>query len=63
MDNLSETQQKEVEEMVKKETIDGRITCGRAREIAKTLGVPIKSVGKTADLLNIRISKCQLGCF
>jgi hypothetical protein len=42
---------------------ENRITCSGAIAIAKTLGVPCGEIGRIADKLNIRISKCQLGCF
>ena len=42
---------------------ENRITCSKAIAIAKTLGVPSGEIGRIADKLNIRISKCQLGCF
>lgn len=45
------------------QAVDGRIQCGKARDIAKTLSVPIKSVGMLADDLDIKISQCELGCF
>jgi hypothetical protein len=41
----------------------GRFTCASAFEIARKLSVPPIEVGHTADLLKIRISKCQLGLF
>jgi LAO/AO transport system kinase len=42
---------------------ENRITCSGAIAIAKAIGVPSKEIGRIADKLNIRISKCQLGCF
>jgi LAO/AO transport system kinase len=42
---------------------ENRITCSGAIAIAKKLGIPSGEIGKIADRLNIRISKCQLGCF
>lgn len=40
-----------------------RIMCSRALAIAKSLGIPTVEVGRVADILNVKISKCQLGCF
>ena len=42
---------------------DGRISCAVAHDIATDLGVATGEVGKTIDLLERRISKCQLGLF
>ena len=53
----------EVVEAVKKEAVDGKIPCERAQELAGELGVPIPVVGRALDLLNIKIIRCQLGCF
>jgi len=42
---------------------DGRITCVAAFEVADALEAAPADVGKTADLLEYRITKCQLGLF
>jgi len=39
------------------------LSCGAAHVIAGELGVVPAEVGKTMDLLEIRIEKCQLGLF
>ncbi len=63
MGELTEKQREVVEEMIMGQAVDGRIGCGKARGIAKSLGLPIKSVGIIADDLSIKISQCELGCF
>lgn len=40
-----------------------RITCKAAHEVAENLGVAPSEVGKTADLLELRIIECQLALF
>ena len=40
-----------------------RISCAVAHDLAEELGVTPAEVGKTIDLLERRISKCQLGLF
>lgn len=50
------------------ETVEARggekgLACAVAFDIAKTLGVTPSEVGKTADLLGYRLTKCQLGLF
>jgi len=48
---------------VKREAVDNKIPCQRAQELAGELGVPIALVGRALDLLKIKITSCQLGCF
>jgi hypothetical protein len=48
---------------VKKEAADEKMDCERAQALAGELGVPILTVGRALDLLNIKIVQCQLGCF
>jgi hypothetical protein len=48
-----------VEEVVE----DGRIVCAVAHDLAEDLGIAPAEIGKTIDLLEYRISKCQLGLF
>lgn len=52
-----------VVDAVKREAVDNRIECERAQELAGELGVPIPVVGRALDLLGIKITRCQLGCF
>ena len=60
---LNPEQQEELENRLRKAANENRILCSGALAIAKSLGVPPGEVGKTANKLKIRISKCQLGCF
>jgi len=52
-----------VVEEIKKKTINGKIPCPLARQIAKDLSVSYKEVGKVANELNVKITDCELGCF
>jgi hypothetical protein len=52
-----------IEEELLKRTINGRMPCAVAFDIASHLSVLPAEVGITADLLNIKLSKCQLGLF
>ncbi len=54
---------KDIEEILKKKSAEGRITCDDARKIAEELGIDYKEVGKTANELKIKIKDCELGCF
>lgn len=60
---LTEKQQKELENCLHKASREKRILCSVALAIAKSLGVAPVEVGKSANKLKIKISKCQLGCF
>ncbi|MBW1679555.1 MAG: hypothetical protein JRJ08_05365 [Deltaproteobacteria bacterium] len=42
---------------------EGRLPCASAFKIAQELSAQPIEIGRTADLLEIRISKCQLGLF
>ena len=48
---------------LEKKTADGKITCADASNIADELGATMKEVGLAIDLMEIEISKCQLGLF
>ena len=42
---------------------NNEMPCAVAFEIALKLDIPVKEVGVCLDLLNIRLTKCQLGLF
>jgi hypothetical protein len=42
---------------------DGRLTCASAFVIAKNTGASPSEIGRTADLLEIKVTACQLGLF
>lgn len=48
---------------VREKVANGRIACAEAERIGKELGVALADVGRTVDLLEVRISRCQLGLF
>ncbi len=60
---LHPEQQKELEDRLHKASRENRVPCASALQIAKSLGISAAEVGKTANKLEIRIKKCQLGCF
>ena len=43
--------------------VDGKLPCTAAFVIAHELTVPASEVGKSADLMEVRLSRCQLGYF
>jgi len=48
---------------VKAAVAAGKITCAAVHDIAESFGVEPKEVGVAVDLLEVRISKCQLGLY
>ena len=52
-----------LEGALKRKARGGRISCEKAFEVAEELDVPLRKVGKTLDRLEIKIVRCQLGCF
>lgn len=59
MDKIPE----KVLEAVKEASPEGRISCADAHALAEKLAVDLILIGRAAEYLNIRIKKCQLGCF
>lgn len=56
---INETIRAEIE----KAATESKLPCAVAFQIADSLGVDPAEVGKTVDLLNFRLIKCQLGLF
>jgi len=52
-----------IEKEMKKRDANQEIACVLGIEIAKELGMTPMEVGRTADLMNISVVKCQLGLF
>ncbi|MBW2650282.1 MAG: hypothetical protein JRC66_04570, partial [Deltaproteobacteria bacterium] len=52
-----------VEEAVRDKIKDGHITCASAHKIALDLEVTPAEVGVAVDLMEARLSRCQLGLF
>jgi actin-like ATPase involved in cell morphogenesis len=52
-----------IAEAIRNRAEEKRITCKRATRISEELGVTVEEVGRTADLLEIKVEQCQLGLF
>lgn len=52
-----------IEEELKKRDAGREIPCALAFEMAERLGVEPEEIGRTADVLDIPLVKCQLGLF
>ena len=48
---------------IHEKTTDGKIPCRRAETICREMDVTMGEVGKAADLMEVVITKCQLGLF
>ena len=52
-----------LKEAVKNAAREGRLTCEKAHELGKELGVTLQEIGAVCNELQIKIKTCQLGCF
>jgi hypothetical protein len=55
--------EKQVLDLIRADTLEGKISCARLWEIAESTGVIRAEVGNAADSLGIKIAPCQLGAF
>lgn len=53
----------EVLDAVKAAAPESRLSCPKARRIAKELGVAPQLIGQACDELKIKLKDCELGCF
>jgi hypothetical protein len=53
----------QIAEAIRDKSSGGKLICARGEMIAKELHVGIAEVGRTADLLEMKIKECQLGLF
>lgn len=53
----------EIADKIKASARQGMIDCASAHRIAKTIGYPVAEIGVQTDLLELRISRCQMGLF
>ena len=52
-----------IAEAIREKSSDLTLTCARGEQIALELHVGIAEVGRTADLLEMKVKECQLGLF
>ncbi len=53
----------EIEAAIKANTINGRISCRAAWDIAEQFKYPRLGIANVIEALGLRVSPCQLGCF
>ena len=49
--------------LVRLKVEEGKLPCADAERISTELGTTMAEVGRTLDLLEVRINRCQLGLF
>jgi hypothetical protein len=54
---------KRIAKIIREKSTENGLACGMAEMISKKLGVEMAKVGATADLMEIKVIKCQLGLF
>jgi hypothetical protein len=54
---------KKIAAAVREKAAEGKLACADAERIGIDIGAAGEEIGRTADLLEIRISRCQLGLF
>ncbi len=55
--------QEKLKEIVQAEVKENKVTCARLYELSKEHNVSLEDLGKAADELKVKITRCQLGCF
>jgi hypothetical protein len=53
----------QVLEAIQAASLDNKLTCEKAHELADKLGIPLKELGVLCNEMKIKITACQLGCF
>jgi hypothetical protein len=53
----------QIAKAIREKSSGGELPCGMCEKISKELKVDMSEVGITADLLEMKIKKCQLGLF
>jgi hypothetical protein len=48
---------------VREKAAAGELACAEAERIGATMGVSLAEIGRTLDLVELRIGRCQLGLF
>ncbi len=55
--------QEKLKEVVQAQARDNRITCAQLYQLSEKYEVSLEELGKIADELKLKITRCQLGCF
>ena len=52
-----------VVEAIRMASVDNRLSCEKAHDLAKELDILLPEIGAICNELKIKIAACQLGCF
>jgi hypothetical protein len=55
--------QEKMTDAIRSAAQDNRLTCEKAHDLARELNVSLQEIGAVCNVLKIKISACQLGCF
>jgi len=55
--------QEKMTDVIRSAAQNNRLTCEKAHDLARELNVSLQEIGAVCNVLNIKISACQLGCF
>lgn len=50
-------------EAIQTASVNNRLSCEKARELARDLNTSLQEIGAICNELKIKIAACQLGCF
>ncbi len=53
----------ELEQELMALAVDGRVACAQAQQFAVKHDIPLIEIRKFLDVLQLKVSNCQLGCF
>ena len=53
----------ELEQELKALAVNGKVACAQAQQFAAKHGIPLKNIRTFLDVLKLKVSNCQLGCF
>lgn len=53
----------ELEQELAALAVNGRVACAQAQQFAEKHGIPLANMRKFLDVLQFKVSNCQLGCF
>ena len=55
--------QEKIVEAIRTATVNNRLSCEKAHELARTLDTSLQEIGAICNEQKIKIAACQLGCF
>ncbi len=55
--------EEKIADAVRAAAVNNRLSCEKAHELSRNLGLSLKKIGEVCNQLHIKISSCQLGCF